>query len=160
MRLSELIRDDLIKVGLEATNKWEAIEELVDLLISAHELRLRDRDEVVGAIFTRERTLSTGLEHGLAVPHGSVDCVDDIVAALGTSQTGIPFESSDGKPARLVVVLIIPRGSFQRHVRTLAGIAGLAANQQLREEIFSAQTPADVMDVIYEHEAQQQSDEP
>ena len=73
MLLSEMIQPDVIKVGLEATNKWEAIEELTDLLIAAHELRMTDRTEVLEAINTRERSLSTGLEHGLAVPHGAVN---------------------------------------------------------------------------------------
>ncbi len=150
MRLTELLREDLIQVGLEATNKWEAIEELVDLLISTHELRLTDRDEVVNAVFTRERSLSTGLEHGLAVPHGAVNCVDEIIACMGTSRVGIPFESLDGKPAHLIVLLVIPKGRFQRHVRTLAGIASLGLKADMRERVFNAETPEEVMDVIYD----------
>jgi mannitol/fructose-specific phosphotransferase system IIA component (Ntr-type) len=150
--LSELIQADVIKIGLEATNKWEAIEELIDLLITAHELRLTDRAEVAEAVFTRERSLSTGLEHGLAVPHGSVDCVNDIIAGLGVSRRGIPFESLDGRPAHIVALLVIPKGSFQRHVRTLAGIARLAMNPDLRRRIIAAERPEQVMDVLYELE--------
>ena len=160
MRLAELIQEDLVKVGLEGINKWETIEERVDVLISSHELRLADRSEVLEAVFARERSLSTGMEHGLAVPHGAVDCVDDIIAALGLSKHGILFESLDGKPARLVVLLIIPKGSFQRHVRTLASIARLANNQEFRERICEAPTAADVMDVIYELEQAQELVEP
>lgn len=152
MLLSELIQADVIKIGLEATNKWEAIEELIDLLITAHELRLTDRAEVAEAVFTRERSLSTGLEHGLAVPHGSVDCVNDIIAGLGVSRRGIPFESLDGRPAHIVALLVIPKGSFQRHVRTLAGIARLAMNPDLRRRIIAAERPEQVMDVLYELE--------
>ncbi len=152
MLLSEMMQEDLIKVDLEATNKNAAIEELVDLMISAHELRLTDPTEVIEAVFTRERSLSTGLEHGLAVPHGTVDCVNDILAALGISHKGVPFESIDGQPARLVVLLVIPKGSFQRHVRTLAGIARLAINQEFRDRIMEARTATDVMAVIYEME--------
>lgn len=152
MLLSELIQADVIKIGLEATNKWEAIEELIDLLITAHELRLTDRAEVAEAVFTRERSLSTGLEHGLAVPHGSVDCVNDIIAGLGVSRRGIPFESLDGRPAHIVALLVIPKGAFQRHVRTLAGIARLAMNPDLRRRIIAAERPEQVMDVLYELE--------
>ena len=148
MRLSELIRDDLVKVGMEADDKWEAIEELVDLLISTHELSLTDRNDVVEAVSERERSLSTGLEHGIAVPSGEVDCVDDVVAALGTSQAGVPFESLDGKPARLIVLIVIPKGSFQRHVRTLTGIAHLGADAGLRERICQASSADEIMAVI------------
>ena len=149
MLLSELIQEDLIKLELEATNKWDAIEELIDLLISAHELRLTNRSEVVDAIFAREKSLSTGLEHALAVPHGAVDCVGDILAAVGLSRLGIPFDSLDGQPARLVVLLVIPRGAAQRHVRTLAGIARLASNPELRSKILDSESATDILDAIY-----------
>ncbi|HUX14376.1 MAG TPA: PTS sugar transporter subunit IIA [Spirochaetia bacterium] len=157
MLLSELIQPDLIRLNMEAADKWEAIEELVDHLIGAHELRLTNRQEVVDSLFARERSLSTGLEHGLAVPHGSVDCVSDILAAIGLSRRGIPFESLDGKPARLIVLLVIPKGAFQRHVRTLAGIARLALNQVLRERILDAKSEQEVMDVIFELESAEES---
>jgi len=158
MLLSELIQPDLIKLNMEARNKWDAIEELIDHLISAHELRMTNRQEVVDAVFAREHSLSTGLEHSLAVPHGAVDCVNDILAGIGISNEGIPFESMDGKPARLIVLLVIPKGAFQRHVRTLAGIARLARNQHLRERILSAQSEDEVMDVIFELEASEEAE--
>ncbi len=148
MLLSELIQEDVIKIGLEATNKWEAIEELVDLLISAHELRLNDRAEVLEAVYTRERSLSTGLERGLAVPHGAVDCVHDIVAALGVSKQGVPFETLDGKLAHIVVLLVIPRNTFQQHVRTLAGIARLVSNGELRQRVLQADRPQQVVEAF------------
>ena len=148
MRLTEILREDIIRVNLDATNKWEAIQELVDLLISAHELRLIDRNEVIESVFTRERSLSTGLEHGVAVPHAVVDCVEDVIAALGTSQAGIPFESHDGQPAKLVILLLIPQGAFQRHVRTLAGIARLGTNPELRNGLFDSKSSAEIMDIL------------
>ena len=158
MLLTELLRDDLIKIGLEAANKWEAIEELVDLLIATHELRLTDREEAIEAIVARENSLSTGLEHGLAVPHGAVNCVEEILACMGASRAGIPFESLDGKPARLVVLLVIPKDRFQRHVRTLAGIASLGANADMRERIFGARGPEGVMAAIDEAQETQEDD--
>lgn len=151
MLLSEMVQEDLVKVGLEATNKWEAIEELVDLLILHHELRLSDRSDVLEAVVTREKSLSTGLEHGLAVPHGSVDCVGDIIVAMGTSR-GVPFDSVDGNPAQLIVLLVIPKNKFERHVQTLSGIARLARNRDLRERIYTATTPEEIVAAIYEFE--------
>ena len=112
MLLSELIQPDLIKIGLEATDKWEAIEELVDHLISNYELRVDDRSEVIEAVEARERSLSTGLEHGLAVPHGAVECVTETITCIGIAKEGIPFDTRDGKPARLIVLLIETRIVF------------------------------------------------
>jgi len=152
MRLSELLQEDLVKTSLDATTKWEAIEELVDLLISAHELRLGDRAAVLEAVATREKSMSTGLARGLAVPHGAVDCVQEIVASLGVSCPGIPFDSADGKPARLIILLVIPAESFQHHVATLAGIARLARNEGLRERICSAKSRSEIMEMIFQLE--------
>ena len=144
MQLSELIQEDVIKVGLTARDKWEAIEELVDVLVAAHEIRLGDRAEVVQAVQARERSFSTGLKYGLAVPHGAVDCVEEIVAALGTCPQGIPFESADGAPARLVILLVLPRGKFQHHVRTLAAVSRLATRPELRGRVLAATTPQEL----------------
>ena len=149
MLLTEVIREDLIKVGLQAQDKWEAIEELVDVLISLHELSLSDRSEVVKAVTEREKSLSTGLEHGVAVPHAAVDCVDDIVGVLGTSP-GIPFQSHDGQDARMIILLLIPRGSFQQHVRTLAGIAKLGSIPRIRDKVYQAKTATQIMQALHE----------
>ena len=148
MHLSELFQEDVIRVGLRARDKWEAIEELVDTLVAAHELRLADRPSVIEAVNTRERSFSTGLKYGLAVPHGTVDCVRDLVAALGTSERGIPFESADGEPVRLVILLLIPKTTFQQYVPTLAGISGIATTASIREAILAAVSPRDVMDAL------------
>jgi len=144
VQLSELIQEDVIKVGLTARDKWEAIEELVDVLVAAHEIRLADRAEVVQAVQARERSFSTGLKYGLAVPHGAVDCVEEIVAALGTCPRGIPFESADGAPARLVILLVLPRRTFQHHVRTLAAVSRLATAPELRERVLAAASPEEL----------------
>jgi PTS system nitrogen regulatory IIA component len=149
MLLTELIREDLIKINLEAQDKWEAIEELIDVLISAHELSLSDRNEVVKAVLEREKSLSTGLEHGVAIPHGAVDCLDDLVGVLGTT-SGIPFQSHDDQDARLIILLLIPKGAFQHHVRTLAGIAKLGSIPTVREKICRASTAIEVMEALKE----------
>jgi mannitol/fructose-specific phosphotransferase system IIA component (Ntr-type) len=159
MTLSELIQPDLIKLDLEARDKPAAIEELVDFLIGSHELRLNDRHEVIEAVLAREHSLSTGMEHGLAVPHGTVSCVNELLVAIGISRKGIPFDSTDGKPARIVVLLVIPEGAFQRHVRTLTGIVRLASNHDLRDRILNAATTDEVMEVIYEFEGCEESGE-
>ncbi|HEY9595356.1 MAG TPA: PTS sugar transporter subunit IIA [Spirochaetia bacterium] len=148
MQLSELFQEDVIKVGLEANDKWEAIEELVDLLVAAHELRLNDRSTVIDAVNVRERSFSTGLKYGLAIPHGTVECVTELVAAMGISEKGVPFESADGAPAHLVILLLVPKASFQQYVPTLAGITGLATAAELREALVAARTVPEVTKIL------------
>jgi mannitol/fructose-specific phosphotransferase system IIA component (Ntr-type) len=153
MQLSEMIQEDVIRVGLAARDKWEAIDELVDVLIAAHEIRLADRARVIEAVKTREKSASTGLTRGLAVPHGAVACVTEIVAALGTSADGIPFESMDEAPARLVILLVIPGEHFPQHVRTLAAVSGLGKREELRTRIIEASSPREVIEALRELEA-------
>jgi len=148
MLLGDILHKEVIKTDLEALDKYEAIEELVDLLVQARDLPLSLRNHVIEVIEERERSLSTGMEHGVALPHGSSDRIDDIVAAIGISRRGVPFETLDGEPARLIILLVLPRRNFQGHVRTLAGVAHLLNNNAFREELITARTPDEVLSLI------------
>lgn len=152
MLLSEILHERVVKTDLEAENKYEAIEELIDLLVEAHEIPLSLRDHIVEVVTERERSMSTGMELGIALPHGSSERVDEIIGALGVSQHDIPFESLDGRPARLVILLILPRKDFQGHVRTLAGIAHIMSNDALREALIAARDVDTVLRLIEEEE--------
>jgi mannitol/fructose-specific phosphotransferase system IIA component (Ntr-type) len=148
MLLGEMLIPEVIKMNLEAREKYEAIAELTDLLVEAHEIPMALRDHVISVVTQREQSMSTGMEHGIALPHGSSERVQDIVAAMAVCPQGLPFDSLDGEPARLVILLILPKQNFPGHVRTLAGIAHLLNNPALREAIIAAKTPDEVLDLI------------
>ena len=152
MLLGEILHKDVIKPRLEARDKMEAIEELIDVLVEAHELPLSLRDHVVSAVVQRENSMSTGMEHGIALPHGASERVDDVIGALGISREGVPFDSLDGQPARLIILLIIPRDNFQGHVRTLAGVANLLGNAECRDALMAARDADAVMELIEKEE--------
>lgn len=148
MRLSEFLRPELIKVRLEAKDKWDAIEELIDLGVVAGELKKENRDKVLDAVFDRERSMSTGMERGIAIPHTSTMLVSNVVGLIGISKAGIPFESLDSRPAQIIVLLVIPRDKFQQHVRTLAGIARLFNHEQMAEALKNAKSSEEAMEII------------
>lgn len=152
MLLGEILHAGVVKPRLEATDKYEAIEELVDLLVEAHEIPLGLRDHIVDVVVHRERSMSTGMEHGVALPHGASDRIDDIVGGLGIARGGIPFESLDGEPAKLIILLVLPRRNFQGHVRTLAGIANLLGNQSFRDAMLSAPDTRAILRLIEREE--------
>lgn len=152
MKLNEFLREDLIKMELEAVDKWEAIEELIDYLVGIHEIRMSDRDEVLQCVLKRERSMSTGMEKGVAIPHSSTDRVEEIVAVMGISKEGIPFESIDGKPAQIIVLLIIPKDCFQKHVRTLYSIARLLNDAKVRKAVINSNTPEELFNIIITYE--------
>ncbi|NOZ19809.1 MAG: PTS sugar transporter subunit IIA [Planctomycetes bacterium] len=155
MRLGEFLRDDLIKIGMDAQNKHEAIEELIDLLISEHDIRMRDRAEILRVVMEREKSMSTGIEHGVAIPHGTTDAVDEIIGALAIPEAPIPFESCDGEPSSLILLLIIPRAKFKAHVKTLAGVAKLMSDPQFRQDLRNSKTPQDAMNTIHAYESKE-----
>ena len=106
MKLGDLLKEGQIVTGFQARDKWETITKLVDLLIVQNRLKPENREAVYDALAAREKVASTGMEHGVAIPHASVDGIEDALAALALSP-GVPFQSSDGQPARLIILLII-----------------------------------------------------
>jgi mannitol/fructose-specific phosphotransferase system IIA component (Ntr-type) len=148
VKLSEFVQPDLIKVGLEAKDKWEAITQLIDLMIEAKRVKPEHRGKLIDVVFDRERSMSTGMERGIAIPHANSPLINDVVGAIGISKTGIPFESLDGQPSDLIVLLVIPKDKFQKHVRTLAGIARLFNHDQMTSALRNAETAEEVMQII------------
>jgi mannitol/fructose-specific phosphotransferase system IIA component (Ntr-type) len=152
VKLGDLLKEGQIVTGFQARDKWEAITRLVDLLISQGRLAAEQRDGVYGALTARERVASTGMEHGVAIPHASVDGVDDAVAALAIAPEGVSFQSADGRPARLVILLVIPRNAVQKHIRTLAGIARLLQYEEMRDALTGARSAREALQIIREEE--------
>jgi mannitol/fructose-specific phosphotransferase system IIA component (Ntr-type) len=152
MKLGDLLKEGQILTGFESRDKWEAITKMVDLLIAQNRLKPEHRDAVYGALAAREKIASTGMEHGVAIPHASVDGVEDALAALAMSPAGIPFQSADGQPARIIILLIIPRKAVQKHIRTLAGVARLLQYEEMRDALTNARSPREALQVIREEE--------
>ena len=148
MKLSEFLRPELIKVGLDAEDKWDAITQLVNLMVDAKEVKPENREKIIDVIFDRERSMSTGMERGIAIPHANSPLIQEVMGAIGISKSGISFESLDGQPAQIIAVLVIPKDKFQQHVRTLAGIARLLNNDQLTSALRSATTSEEAMEII------------
>jgi mannitol/fructose-specific phosphotransferase system IIA component (Ntr-type) len=144
MLLSEILHASVVKLELDAETKHEAIAELVDRLIQAHDLPMSQRDAMIEAVDERESHGSTGMEHGVAVPHCGTDRVNEIIGAIGISKSGVPFESTDREPAHIIILLLLPKRQFAERVHTMAGVAHLLENADLRTSIQSA-ADADVL---------------
>jgi len=148
MKISEILQPGLIMTGLEAKDKWDAIGQLVDLMVEAEKIDPEDRDAIAEALFDRERAMSTGMEQGIAIPHANSHLIDEVVGALGISDTGVPFESLDGQPAQIIILLVIPKDKFQQHVRTLAAIARLFNHVSMTRVLRDAKNPEHVREII------------
>lgn len=151
MKLSELLDVRSIKISLEATNKEEVFEELVDLLVRAG--RVKDREGALRGISNREKLGSTGIGEGIAIPHGTSKAVDGLVAALGISQNGIEFDSLDGEPVYVVFLLLARGDNPGPHVRALANIARLVRIPGFCRRLREAKSPQEVMELLRQEEA-------
>lgn len=148
MTLGNLLSEGQILPELRATGRWEAIAELVDLLVATGKIQADDREPVLESIRQREQTMSTGIGLGIAIPHASSNRVSDVVAAFGRSHSGIDFESLDDQPVHFVVLFVVPKDQFQTHLRTLAAIAKFLNDPQVREELSRAGSARQILDVF------------
>jgi PTS system fructose-specific IIA component len=152
MKIGDLLKEGQIAMGFQARDKWEAISKLVAGLVEQGRLKPQQKEDVYRALCAREKIASTGMEHGVAIPHASVDGVEDALAMLGISPEGIPFQSTDSRPAQLIIMLVIPRKAVQTHIRTLAGIARLLNYEELREALVRARSSHEVLQIIRDEE--------
>ncbi len=150
MKLTDLFSADCVKVPMDATDKIGAIKELVDLL--AERGRISDRDLVLKAVLERESTRSTGIGKGLAVPHGKCSACSELVIAVGKPAEPIDFESKDGQPVDLVVLLASPPDQTGPHIQALARISRLMLIGSFHSALAKARSADEVYGIIAGHE--------
>lgn len=150
---TDILNEQLIKVGLESRDKEEAFEELLSLLVQAG--KIQDFDEALQALLDREAQQSTGIGEGLGVPHGRLPDLDGVVGAMGISKEGVAFESIDGEPVHVVFLLLAEQGKPGETLQVLAEFARLFSNKALYQDLCEAKTPKDVMDCLKQAEIQE-----
>jgi mannitol/fructose-specific phosphotransferase system IIA component (Ntr-type) len=142
--LNEMITEERI-IDLKAETKEEALRELVSLMASTSNAIL-DKEALLRAIVEREKTLSTGVGIGVAVPHAMIPEVADFVIALGRSHKGIEFDALDEKPVRIIVMIAASeKHSRGEYLKILASLMQRLRNKEFRRKVMFAKTPADVL---------------
>ncbi|HNR67973.1 MAG TPA: PTS sugar transporter subunit IIA [bacterium] len=146
MNLLDILTKEVIAVPLASCDKISVIRELVQLLKMSGQVS--DEDQVYDAVMIREAKGSTGLEKGIAVPHARTTAVKKIAAAIGIAPNGIEFDSMDGKPAKLIFLIIAPPDQSGTHVALLSEIAHLTQYQGLIEELAAARSADKVLSIL------------
>ncbi|NQV32844.1 MAG: PTS sugar transporter subunit IIA [Phycisphaeraceae bacterium] len=149
MLLSNILQAPCVKVPLDSTEKNAAISELIDIL-DANGL-LQDKDLVSDAVFTRERTRSTGIGSGIAIPHGKCTAVSELVMALGITP-GIDFDSIDGHPVNIIILLVSPTDQTGTHIQALAGISRLMLDSEFKQSLEQATSPEQAYKLLQDKE--------
>ncbi|MDR3248816.1 MAG: cation:proton antiporter, partial [Treponema sp.] len=134
--LLDLITGECTVVDLRGSNKEEVLTELVDIL--AVHGKLEDRDLALHDIFEREKSMSTGMQHGIALPHAKTEGVKDICVAVGIKKSGIEFESMDGEKSRLFIMVVSPKKTSGPHIQFLAAIGTVLKDDAIREQVINA----------------------
>lgn len=146
MNLLDVLSINCIRCPLVATDKKGVIDELVDLLAAAG--RVPDAKALKDAVWTREQTRTTGIGHGLAIPHGKCPGMPQLAIAIGKPAKPMDFEAIDGQPVKLVVLLASPPDRTSDHIQTLAQVSRLMIKDQFREQIYAAQSAQEIYDLL------------
>ena len=154
MQLQELLQPEDILLGFEPRDKWDAIDRMVAHMRQTHRISEECASPLLEAVLQRERSMSTGMERGLAIPHAAVDELEKIVGCLAVTagEDGLNFDSIDGSPTRVIVLLLIPRAQKLLHIRTLAGVARVLGDEGVRNALCEASTPQEAWHALAEGE--------
>jgi nitrogen PTS system EIIA component len=123
MDINEFFESNPTVINLEAENRWQAIEELVDYLATHGRIDPGDRDAIVQTVRKREISMSSGIGFGIGIPHAATPLVSRPMGLIGVSRKGIQFEALDNKLVKVVVLFLVPEGQAQKHLNILADIA-------------------------------------
>ncbi len=150
MNLTEILKRDFILEELEARNQHEVLDELVRVFAMGG-VRF-DPEAMLQVLLERERLGSTGIGDGIAIPHGKLQGLDEILLSFGRSSEGISFDAMDGKPVHLFFLLMAPENSAGLHLKILAKISRMLKDPALRDNLLRAKSKERIWRIIEEQE--------
>lgn len=151
MELSDILGRDNILPELKAADRWQAIDELLNNLVTTGKIKPENLDAISAVVKKRENSMSTGIGFGIGIPHASTDLIGEVVGALGRSRTGVNFDALDNQPVNLVMLFLVPQGQFQKHLHTLANIAKLLHKAEFRQALEQSPDADTMLKIIRDH---------
>ena len=146
IKLSGLLKDSSIELGLEGKNKAEIISELVDVISKSG--KVKNKKALSDAIMEREKLGSTAIGNGVAVPHAKIEGIKQTVLAFGRSVAGVDFNSLDGEKTHLFFMLISPKDDIGAHLKILAKISHLIKDRFMVGLFKNAKSKKEVLSII------------
>jgi mannitol/fructose-specific phosphotransferase system IIA component (Ntr-type) len=147
--LTELLKAERIRIPLRGRTKDELLRELVDAVAGDNGA---DREEMLRAVREREAVLSTGIGHGVAIPHGKSAAISELRLAAGRAVEPVKFDALDGKPVSLLFLLIGPETAAGAHIKVLSRISRLVRQDTVRERLITAESPDEFLRALHEAE--------
>ncbi len=133
---------------LRSSTKQEIIEEMVDLLVTGGRIKPEHRDSVLKAILDREKKMSTGVQHGVAIPHGKSDVVEELITAVALKKDGVDFGSLDGEPSHIFIMTVSSVLRTGPHLQFLAEISKLLNVPSVRAKLLVATSVEELLGVL------------
>lgn len=149
MLLTELLRPERIRIPLQAESKDALLRELVSMVADG---RGSDPEEVLRAVREREAVLSTGIGHGVAIPHGKSSAVPELRLAAGRTSAPIEFDALDGQPVGLFFLLVGPETAAGPHIKALSRISRLVRRDDVRDRLIAARSSEEFLQALRDAE--------
>ncbi len=146
MNLKKLLGKENVFLDLESSSKEDIIKEMIDQLVVSG--KIKDRDAALEAVLTREEKMSTGMENGIAIPHGKTDSVDHLITAVALKKEGVDFDSMDGQASKIFIMTVSPLSRSGPHIQFLAEISKLLKEPEARQMLLAARTVEEVIRVF------------
>ncbi len=146
MKLKKILTADVITLDLQGKTKMEILENLLDILVKTG--KVKDRAAALESVLERENKMSTGIQHGIAIPHGKTDAVNELIACLGIKKEGVDFNALDKKPCCIFFMTLSPVNKSGPHIQFLAEISQLLKNKNTRDAIVNAETKENITEII------------
>jgi len=146
MNLRKVLNKNVVCMDLPGSSKAEVIEALVDIAVSTG--KIKSKKAALQCVLEREDKMSTGIQAGIAIPHGKTDAVDELVACVALKREGVDFNSLDGDPSRIFIMTLSPANKVGPHVQFLAEISRLLRQAEAREQMLSAGSADELLDFV------------
>jgi PTS system nitrogen regulatory IIA component len=148
MKITDMLKREFVVEQLKAGNKRDALAELAGVFALG---RIKvDSEAMLHVLLERERLGSTGIGDGIAIPHGKLSGLEEMVVSFGRSREGIAFEAMDGKPVHLFFLLMAPENSAGQHLKALAKISRMLKDANFRKSLLEAKMHEDLFRIIAE----------
>ncbi|MDF7801841.1 PTS sugar transporter subunit IIA [Pontiellaceae bacterium B1224] len=146
MNLKKVLSADTVWVDLKADTKQGIIEEMIDRLVAAG--KIKNRSAVLEAVLDREAKMSTGMQNGVAIPHGKTDEIKTLVAAVGLNKAGVDFDAMDGEPCTIFIMTLSPLKRTGPHIQFLAEVSRLISQASDRDRLLACTTHQEIYDLL------------
>lgn len=152
-----VVNRDAVALEFAAVDKWELLKEMVDFAVVSYNLPEEVREPLLHSVVERERSLSTGLGKGVAIPHGTLaegtlPQSRGIMGVMAVIKEGVDFNSLDGEKAKVIILMVIPEHCFEDHLKTLAAISKVFSRKEMTERVVAAATAHDIYHLIFAEE--------